>query len=92
MNKLLFIIELMLLLKNYPASKNRAPIYHESAKSLRPGHSVSYLFPSLLALRCVFVVNANIDSGKRGAEYCMKKHGSSYPQLVPLLRVSGIRI
>ena len=34
---------------NSPASKNRAPIHHESAKSLK-ARSVSYLFPILYTL------------------------------------------
>ena len=28
------------------------------------------------------VVNANMDSGEPGSQYCMTKHGSSYPQIV----------
>ena len=37
------------------------------------------------------VVNANMDqSGDPGNQYCMTKHGSSYPQIVYHLRVSGV--
>ena len=36
------------------------------------------------------VVNANMDSGEPGSQYCMTKHGSSYPQMVCGLRVSGV--
>ena len=36
------------------------------------------------------VVNANMDSGDPGNQYCMKKHGSSYPQIVYWLRFSGV--
>ena len=36
------------------------------------------------------VVNANMDSGDPGNQYCMKKHGSSYPQIVYWLHVSGV--
>ena len=36
------------------------------------------------------VVNSNRDSGEPGNQYCMTKHGSSYPQIVYWLRVSGV--
>ena len=37
------------------------------------------------------VVNENMDqSGDPGNQYCMTKHGSSYPQIVYCLRVSGV--
>ena len=36
------------------------------------------------------VVNANMDSGEPGSQYCMTKHGSSYPQIVYWLLVSGV--
>ena len=37
------------------------------------------------------VVNANVDqSGDPGNQYCITKHGSSYPQIVYYLRVSGV--
>ena len=39
------------------------------------------------------VVNANMDqSGDPGNQYCMTKHGSSYPQIVYCLRVSGVEL
>ena len=33
-----------------------------------------------MTTRCV--VNANMDSGEPGSQYCMTRHGSSYPQIV----------
>ena len=37
------------------------------------------------------VVNGNMDqSGDPGNQYCMTKHGSSYPPIVYCLRVSGV--
>ena len=45
------------LKKVSPTSKNRAPIHHESAKSLRPGESFIELFLSSWVLRRVFCGN-----------------------------------
>ena len=36
------------------------------------------------------VVNTNLDSGEPGSQYCMTKYGSSYPQIVYWLRMSGV--
>ena len=36
------------------------------------------------------VLNANMDSGEPSSQNCMTKHGSSYPQIVYCLRVSGV--
>ena len=36
------------------------------------------------------VVNANMDSGEPGSQYRMTKRGSSFPQIVYRLRVSGV--
>ena len=42
--------------------------------------------------RCC-VVNENMDqSGDPGNQYYMTKHGSSYPQIVYCLRVSGVEL
>ena len=39
------------------------------------------------------VVNTNMDqSGDPGNQYCMTKHGSSYPQIVYCLRVSDVEL
>ena len=53
----------MLLSKICPGSKNRPPIYHESAKSLRPGQSlISFPRHWYCDVFFFFVVNANVDS------------------------------
>ena len=87
-----------------PASKNPAPICHESAKSLRTGES---LITSPHHGYCdVFFVGNVLESFRfwatwrtlrnlddyvlSGNQYCMTKHGSSYPQIVYRLRVSVV--
>ena len=86
-----------------PASKNRAPIHHESAESLGQvsllslplvmGIAMCYSWEMFMkvfgsgqsdvrsgnSMTLCFVVNANMDSGDPGNQYCMTKHGSSYP-------------
>ena len=72
-----------------PASKNRAPIHHESAESL--GHVSLLSLPLVMGIAMCyswemtscFVVNANMDqSGDPGNQRCMTIHGSSYPLIV----------
>ena len=55
-------------------------VFYSGQSNVRSGNSMTTF--------CV--VNANMDWGEPGSQYCITKYGSSYPQIVSWLRVSSV--